>query len=319
MYNLKNMFRRNFIACALFLALFPSFSHADWIWTPETGKFINPKWEVKPTPQDQLEYAQSFKDQGNCKKAIAEYKKLIKAYPRAKEAPEAEFYTGQCLEQMDNPYEAYKAYQMVIDKYPFSERAGQIVELEYNIANHLLENKGRSKWAQVVVGSDDRVIEIFRTVIKNAPYGKFAALSQYKIGLYYKAKGMYQEARDEFEKTMNDYPSSEWSQAAKFQVAMADTSRASDAQHEQKVTGIAMEEFNDFVKTHPDSELTPEAKEQMGRLKDKEAENNFVIADFYKKQKNFKAARVYYKEVADDYADTAWGAKAKAELKMIGQ
>src|SRR5580704_4887491 len=275
MLNLKNMFRRKILLCVLFLGLFPSFSQADWIWTPETGKFINPKWEVKPTPGDQLEYAQSFRDQGNCKKAMAEYKKLIKAYPRAKEAPEAEFYTGQCLEDMIKPYEAYQAYQLVIDKYPFSERAAQIVSLEYKIANHLLENKGRSKWAQVVVGSDDRVIEIFRTVIKDAPYGKYAAISQYKIGLYLKEKGMYQEARDEFEKTMNDYPNSEWAQAAKFQIAMADTDRASDAQHEQKVGSIAMDEFNEFDKTHPDSQLTPEAKLQMARLKDKEAQNNF--------------------------------------------
>jgi outer membrane protein assembly factor BamD len=319
MLNLRNMFRRNIVLSALFLVLFPSLSPADWVWTPETGKFINPKWAVKPTPEDQLEFAQSFRDQGNCKKAMVEYKKLIKAYPRAKEAPEAEFYTGQCLEDMSKPYEAYQAYQLVIDKYPFSERAAQIVSLEYKIANHLLENKGRSKWAETVVGSDDRVIEILRTVIKDAPYGKYAAISQYKIGLYYKEKGLYQEARDEFEKTMNDYPNSDWAQASKFQIAMADTDRASDAQHEQKVASIAMDEFNDFVKTHPDSQLTPEAKEQMARLKDKEAENNFVIAKFYEKQKNLKAARIYYKEVADNYADTSWGPKALAKLKIIGE
>ena len=313
------MFRRNILLSIIFLGLFPSLCPADWIWTPETGKFINPKWEVKPTPEDQLEYAQSFKDQGNCKKAIAEFKKLIKAYPRAKEAPEAEFFIGQCLEDMTKPYEAYQAYQLVIDKYPFSERAAQIVGLEYNIANHLLENKGRSQWAQVVVGSDDRVIDIFRTIIKDAPYGKYAAISQYKIGLYLKEKGMYQEARDEFEKTMNDYPNSEWAQASKFQIAMADTSRASDAQHEQKVGGIAMEEFNEFVKSHPDSQLAPQAKAQMIRLKTKEAENNFVIAKFYQKQKNFKAARIYYKEVATNYADTSWGPKALDQLKKIGE
>jgi len=313
------MFRRNLVLSSIFLFVLPSLSHADWIWTPETGKFINPKWEVKPTPEDQLEYAQSFRDQGNCKKAMAEYKKLIKAYPRAKEAPEAEFFTGQCLEDTHKPYEAYQAYQLVIDKYPFSERAAQIVGIEYNIANHLLENKDRSKWAQVVMGSDDRVIEIFRTVIKDAPYGKLAAISQYKIGLYLKEKGMYQEARDEFEKTMNDYPDSEWAQASKFQIAMADTSRASDAQHEQKVASVAMDEFNDFVKAHPDSELTPEAKAQMARLKEGEAQNNFVIAKFYQKQKNLKAARIYYKEVVNNYADTSWGPKAQAVLKIIGE
>ncbi|MBF0570556.1 MAG: outer membrane protein assembly factor BamD [Candidatus Omnitrophica bacterium] len=319
MLNLQNMFRRNFVLSLIFLIALPSLCRAVWIWTPETGKFINPKWDVKPTPEDQLEYAQSFKDQGNCKKAIAEFKKLIKAYPRAKEAPEAEFFTGQCLESMNKPFEAYQAYQLVIDKYPFSERAAQIVALEYNIANHLLENKGRSKWAEAVVGSDSRVIEIFRTVIKDAPYGKLAAISQYKIGLYLKEKGLYQEARDEFEKTMNDYPASEWAQAAKFQIAMADTSRASDAQHEQKVTSVAMEEFNEFVKNHPDSQLAPEAQAQMARLKAKEAENSFVIAQFYEKQKNLKAARIYYKEVTNNYADTSWGAKASAHLKVIGE
>jgi len=313
------MFRRKILLASILVLLLPSLSFADWIWTPETGRFINPKWEVKPTPADQLEFAQSFKEQGNCKKAMVEYKKLIKAYPRAKEAPEAEFFSGQCLESMNKPYDAYQAYQLVIDKYPFSERAAQIVGLEYNIANHLLENKGRSKWAQVALGSDDRVIEIFRTVIRNAPYGKYAAIAQYKIGLYLKEKGEYQDARDEFEKTMNDYPSSEWAQAAKFQIAMADTGRASDAQHEQKVTSIAMDEFNEFVQSHPDSELTPEARAQMVILKNKEAENDYVIADFYQRQKNIKAARIYYKDVVANYGDTSWGVKAAAILKTIGE
>jgi outer membrane protein assembly factor BamD len=130
---------------------------------------------------------------------------------------------------------------------------------------------------------------------------------------------MYQEARDEFEKTMNDYPTSEWAHAAKFQIAMADTSRASDPQHEQKVTDVAMQEFNEFVKTHPDSQLTPQARQQISLLKEKEAENSFVIAHFYEKQKNVKAARIYYKEIVNQYADTSWGVKAQARLKIIGE
>jgi len=100
---------------------------------------------------------------------------------------------------------------------------------------------------------------------------------------------------------------------------MADTSRASDAQHEQKVTDVAMQEFNEFVKTHPDSELTPQAKQQISRLKEKEAENNYVIAHFYEKQKNLKAARIYYKEITDQYADTTWANKAQVRLKVIGE
>ncbi len=312
------MFRR-FCIFLLLIFIFVPQAHAVWIWTPQTGKFINPKWAVKSTPREQLEYSLTFLNGKKYNEAISEFKKLIKHYPRSKEAPEAQYYMGKIEEELNKPYEAFKAYQVVIDKYPFSERAGEIVDIEYQIGNQLLEGRNqRGKWAEVFVGGDDRVINVFRTVIKNAPYGKYAAISQYKIGLYLKERGLFDEARDEFEKTMNDYPNSEWAKAAQFQIAMADTNRSSNAQHEQKTTQIAIDGFREFVKTHPESELTPEAKKQIGRLRDKEAQNNFLIAKFYEKENNYKAACVYYRDIVNRYADTIWGPKALMRLKVIG-
>ena len=314
------IYRRILFLSIVFLVSAANTSHALWVWTPETGKFINPKMAVKSTPKLQLEYAMAFYTSGDFDKAMAEFKKLIRNFPRAKEAPEAQFYIGQTLEDLGKPFEAYKAYQLVIDKYPFSERAAEIIEIQYGIGNALLEGKGRrGKWSQIVMGADDRVIDVFRTVIKNAPYGKYAPLAQYKIGLFLKEKGMYQEARDEFEKTINDYPNSEWAKAAKFQVAMADTQRSSEAQREQKVTSIALDEFKEFVTNHPDSELTAQAKTQIANLRSKEAENNFVIAKYYEKQKNFKSAIVYYKDIVNKYADTSWGPQALERLKVLGE
>jgi outer membrane protein assembly factor BamD len=275
---------------------------------------------VKPTPREQLEYGIAFYESRKYSEANSEFRKLIKHYPRAKEAPEAQYYLGKIQEDLNKPFEAFKAYQIVIDKYPFSERAAEIVEIQYEIGNQLLEGRNRKgRWAEVFTGGDDRVITVFRSVIKNAPYGKFAAVAQYKIGLYLKEKGLFVEARDEFEKTMNDYPNSEWAKAAQFQIAMADTKRSSNAQHEQKTTQIAIEGFKEFVKTHPDSELTPEAKSQISKLRNKEAENSFVIAEFYEKQKNFKGARIYYKELIEKFEDTSWANKAKSRLKVIGE
>ncbi len=308
-----------FSAALFFIFLFPNLSHAVWIWTPQTGKFINPKMAVKSTPREQLEYALAFMDGKKYPQALAELKKLVKNYPRAKEAPEAQYYTGLILEAQNKPYEAYKAYQIVIDKYPFSERAAEIVELQFKIANQLLSGKDKKgKWVQSIVGGDDRIIEIFRAVIKNAPYGKFAAESQYKIGLYLKERELFQEARDEFEKTLGDYPNTEWAKAAKFQIAMADTDRAGNIQHEQKTTSIALDEFKEFVKSHPDSELTPQAKQQIAVLRDKEAQSAYLVAQFYEKQKNYKSAAVYYQNIVSYHADTVWGAKALKRLRAIG-
>ena len=313
------MIFRRVLLILLFVFSFLPQAHAVWIWTPQTGKFVNPKWSVKSTPREQLEYGLAFLDGKKYNEATGEFKKLIKNYARSKEAPEAQYYIGKIQETLNKPYEAYKAYQVVIDKYPFSERAAEIVEIEYQIANQLLNGRTkRGKITEVFIGGDDRVIDIFRTVIKNAPYGKYAAISQYKIGLYLKEKGLYDEARDEFEKTVNDYPTSEWAKAAQFQIAMADTKRSSNAQHEQKTTELAIEGFKEFVKSHPESELTSEAKGQIARLRDKEAENNFVVAQYYEKQKNFKGARIYYNDIINKYTDTLWSFKAQARLKIIG-
>lgn len=308
-----------FITFLLFTFICPSLSHAVWIWTPQSGKFVNPKMSVKSTPREQLDYGLAFMEGKKYLQALSELKKLVKNYPRAKEAPEAQYYIGRILEITNKPYEAYKAYQIVIDKYPFSERAAEIVELQFNIANQILSGKDKKgKWVQAIVGGDDRITEIFRAVIKNAPYGKFAAEAQYKIGLYLKERELFQEARDEFEKTVGDYPNTQWAKAAKFQIAMADADRAGSIQHEQKTTSIALDEFKEFVKSHPESELTPEAKKQIALLRAKEAQSAFVVAQFYEKQKNYKSAAVYYQNIVSYHADTVWASKALKRLRAIG-
>ena len=305
-------------AILLFIPAIPS--QAFWMWTPETNKWVNPKYAVKDTPQEQLAFAQEFYKSKEYKKAIHEFNKLIDHYPRAKEAADAQYYIGLCLKEQGELYPAFKAYQVVVEKYPFSERSGDIINEQFDIGNQLLEGKGKKgKIVSFVKGGDYDVVDIFRTVIKNAPYGKNAAAAQYKIGLYLQEKELFQESRDEFEKTINDYPESEWAQAAHYQIALSDAKRSSQAQYNQKVTQSAVEEFKTFVKDYPDAEFSDKAKNEIHKLKEKEAENNFVIASFYEKQKKYEAAKVYYTNIVEDYQTTSWAKKALVKLQQINK
>ncbi len=293
-------------------------SQAFWIWTPESGKFVNPKHVTKDTPKDQLAFAISFYQAKNYKKATDELQKLIKMYPRAREAADAQYYLALILEDQGQLLPAFKSYQVVIDKYPFSDRSAEVVKRQYEIGNAFLEGKDkRNKFINAVAGSDYDVVEVFRAVIKNAPYGELAAPSQYKIGLYLLGKQLYQEARDEFEKTRNDYPDSEWAKAAKFQIALSDAKRSAKAQYNQKVTNSALVEFQDFVKKFPDADLSKDAKAHIDALRDKEAENNFVIARFYQKQKKYDSAKSYYTTIVNNYAETEWAQKALRALSQL--
>ncbi|MFA6378771.1 MAG: outer membrane protein assembly factor BamD [Candidatus Omnitrophota bacterium] len=278
---------------------------------------MNPKYAVKDTPQEQLTFANEYYQQKDYPKALLEYEKLIKHYPKAKEAPVAQLAISRCYEDLGKEYRAFQESQKVIEKYPFSDLAPEVVERQYKIGERMLQNPKKNQFVSTLTGGDYDVVDVFRSVIKNAPYGKYAAVAQYKIGLYLAEKKMYQESRDEFDKVINDYPESEWVKAAKYQIAVVDAARSSSAAYDQKVTKAATEGFKEFVKDYPDAELSAKAKEEIATLNDKEAENNFLIAKFYAKNKKYEAAKIYYNAIINDFSNSRWAPLALEQIKVL--
>lgn len=308
----------------IFLLIIASFTisncFAFWVWTPETNKWVNPKYSVKDTPAEQLEFSLGFYEEKSYDEAIKELKKLIKNYPRAREAPEAQYYIAKCFEDQEKLFSAFKNYQKVVDKYPFSERSAEIISKQFDIGIKLLEGGGEKGFFKKTFTDDSYdIVEVFRTVIKNAPYGEHAAPSQYKIGLYLSEKKLYQEARDEFEKVINDYPDSQWAKASKYQIAMSDALRSTKAQYDQKVTEAAVEGLRDFMSDYPSADLSDKAKEEIRNLREKEAENAFLVAEFYEKQKNYKAAKIYYQSIVDDHKGSIWSSKALERIREVSK
>lgn len=319
-FNYGKVFRMRkyiFIITSIIVLSCTTPGFAFWIWTPETNKWVNPKYAVKDTPQEQLVFANEYYQQKDYPKALLEYEKLIKHYPKAKEAPIAQLGISRCYEDLGKEYRAFQESQKVIEKYPFSDLAPEVVERQYKIGERMLQNPNKNQFVSTITGGDYDVVDVFRTVIKNAPYGKYAAVAQYKIGLYLAEKKMYQEARDEFDKVLNDYPESEWVKAAKYQIAVVDAARSSGAAYDQKVTKAATEAFKEFVQEYPDAELSAKAKEEIGQLNDKEAENNFLIAKFYAKNKKYEAAKIYYNAIISDFSNSRWATLALEQLKVL--
>ncbi|MCM8792570.1 MAG: tetratricopeptide repeat protein, partial [Candidatus Omnitrophica bacterium] len=231
----------------------PAFCY--WIWTPKTGKWVNPKYAVKPTPQEQFDFAISLYQGNRLKEAKEEFKKLIKYFPHAKEAAEAQYYLGLIEEKSGRLYEAFLEYQKVIDKYPFSERIQEIVEHQYNIGEAFMEGKAKLSIAKDIL-IEHPSIEIFRKVVDNSTFGPLAPLAQYKLGLILKSLGRYEEAIEEFEKVISNYPNSEWFSAAKFQLASCKSLLYHNTDYNQESITEAKEIFKEFVQEHPEAVLS---------------------------------------------------------------
>lgn len=310
------MLRKITVLSLLSIFLTTSPGYAFWIWTPKTGKWVNPKYAVKPTPQEQLEFALDKFKSNDPKGAKIEFNKLIRYFPRSFEASEAQYYLGRVEQIQDNFYEAYLAYQKVVDKYPFSERIQEIIEREYKIAEAFMAGKVREVMG-MRLPVENPAIEIFGKVIKNSTYGPLAAVAQYKLGLVLMSLGRHLEAEEEFQKVISNYPSSEWVDAARYQIALCKASVSKGTDYDHTATSEAREMFEEFVKEHPDAKLSEDAQEHIEQLKEKEAKGNFDIASFYEKQKAYNAARIYYNFVIENYPRSIWAARSLEKLQAL--
>jgi len=297
-----------------FLSIQPAYSY--WIWTPKSGKWVNPKNLPKDNPKDQFAYAKSFFDNNKFEDAKREFRKLIKAYPKSAEAAESQYYLGLTEEKQGKLYEAFQAYQLVIDKYPFSERIQEIIELEYKIGEKFMAGEKR-KALGVDLPVENPAIEIFGKVVENSTYGPLAPKAQYKLGLVLEGLMRYYEAEEEFNKVVSRYPDSEWASAAKFQIATCRARLSKGAAYDQGAMQDAKEKFENFVREHPDAILSLDAQKNIEQIREKEAQASYDIAVFYEKQKAIDSARIYYNDVINNYTNSPWAKQAAEKLQMM--
>jgi outer membrane protein assembly factor BamD len=161
-------------------------------------------------------------------------------------------------------------------------------------------------------------IEILRSVVSNSPYGEYAAVAQYRIGLIQKGQGFFDDAKREFQKVVENYPESEWAKAAQFQMAACSSEGSPGPAYDQQTTQEAIAGFEEFVQAHPEAKLSEEAEERLRELKEKEAQSHYKIGIFYeKKKKSPEAAKVYYEYVIRHYPGSPWATQALERLRML--
>ena len=86
--------KRIILTLILLFSLLASQAYPYWIWTPKTGKWVNPKTQAKPTPKEQFDFAKSFYDIKKYEDAQREFRKLLRKFPKSAEAAESQYYLG---------------------------------------------------------------------------------------------------------------------------------------------------------------------------------------------------------------------------------
>lgn len=309
-----------FIAALFFLIsvlVFSGTANAYWIWTPETKKFINPKYAVKDSPKEQFSWAMSFYDAKDFQRAATEFEKLAKQYEFSEYASKSQYYVGLCYENMNKYYLAYQNYQKAIDNFPHVENTEEILAREFAIANLYL-----SKPSPKILGTDimaplDRAVEIFKKIVENAPYGKFAEESQFNLGEALKKSERYEEAVQAFHKLVEDYPKSKLATKAMYEESNCAYRASLKPAYDAAATDNAIKTFEKFVQSNKDSDLAKNASSTIKKLKDNVSEKSFRAAEFYEARGKIRAAIIYYQDVVDTYPNSTFADSAKAKIEAL--
>ncbi|MBU2044205.1 MAG: outer membrane protein assembly factor BamD [Candidatus Omnitrophica bacterium] len=304
----------------LILFLFPCSVYPFWIWSPKTKQWKNPKYSALATPYLQYKAALKIFEEGRYKEAYAEFKKLLANYPDAKEAAESQYYLGRSLEKLDKSYEAFLAYQQLIDSYPNSQRINEVIEREYNIGEYFL-NREHKKWLGISLYDfvEHPSIEIFNRLVAKAPYSEYAPRAQYKLGIILFELGRFDEARDAFQKVVDNYSDSEWAAPAKYQLAIATAKAFPGADYDSSYLKEATARLAEFIKNHPEAQISVEAEGQLKILRNREAKKDFEIGQFYEGQNQYKSALIYYQKVIDNYADSDYYSQSLDKIQELNK
>ncbi len=302
-------------------------AHAGWIWTPESGRWVNPRSQPKESASLQFQYAEELLEKDEYADAIREFQRLHTHFPTSAYGDLAQFSIGRAHEAAGDWDKAAGAYQKTIDEYPGTRLFDRVITKQYELGNmyyeravqreaqrRLLPNLG-----ELFGGADDfdRAIEVYQRVVDNQPFTEAAAEAQYRIGLCYGKQEEYELAVEAYEKVLDLYPGSPWAGEAAFGSAEAQFLQSRPADYDQTAVEASMERLEYYLRNYEDADRRADVERMLRELDNNRAEHEFRIAEWYHRNFKFAAARLYYAQVVKAHPDTEWATKSREQLDRL--
>ncbi len=282
-------------------------------WSTESS---NEEDVVERSASEQLQKAQARESAGDYKHALTAYRGLIRKFPTSGAAPTAQIKVGEMAEKAGDYDQAYEAYHKYITKYPKGEDFDNAVEAEFNIGQRFLEGARKRLFGVKTFPSMARAQQIFESIVKDAPYSKYAALAQYYAGQALEKQGKPAEAIAAYQAVLAKYHTDPTAADAQYQIGYVYLTEARTA-YDKAAANKAREAFEDFIAHYPNSEKVAQAQANLKSLQTRDTSGAIEIARFYDKQKNYKAAVIYYNEVIKAQPDSAEADVAKKRIEAL--
>jgi outer membrane protein assembly factor BamD (BamD/ComL family) len=249
-------------------------------------------------------------------------------WPESDYAPQAQNLVARSYEAKGDAEKAFKEYQKLLEKQPKTASFDEIRRRQYKIANLFLAGKRFKLWGTIpLYRSMDRTAKMYKDIVKTGPYSDVAPQAQLNIGTarekqsslgfkapdYTAAIQAYDLAADRY----HDQP--KVASEAIYRAGLAYQKQAQSPDRDQGTAGQAIAKFTDFLALYPDDPRAPQAHQIIASLKSKQAQGNFVVAQFYEKRKRWEGARIYYNEVLLQDPNSPYAPEARKRIDQLKQ
>ncbi len=307
------------------LLLLPSRLAADLIWTPQTG------WRMEGgvlngldtvDGRNALEFmnkGRAAEEAGHAREARKAYEVINRKYPNSVFAAEALYRTGVIYQKQQKYYKAFETFQLLVSRYPNSEKFNQVIGEQYRIASQLFEGKRNRVFAWLPgFKNREKSLPYFETIVATAPYSDYAPLALMNAARGYHQMNETLAAIDTLDRMINTYPRNTLTPDAYLKIAQTHASLVEGPYYDQSSTKEAITYYEDYMILFPGDAGMASAEKGLAEMKEVLAQSKLTIADYYLKyRRNYKAAKVFYNEAITVYPDSELAAKARAKLTDV--
>lgn len=174
--------------------------------------------------------------------------------------------------------------------------------------------------AEKNIGSEkyELALEKLRILRNKFPYSKLSQTAQLRMADVYFLQEAFVESAASYELFTELYPKHANTPYALFRTGEAysqatPTTVERDLTHGQK----SVDSFENFLKKYPKNENAEKAQKLLDEMKDRLAEKEFNIANFYYRKDVLGAAERRYKKIISTFPHSQYAKKSEEKLKLI--
>jgi outer membrane protein assembly factor BamD len=304
---------------ALIWCAWPGPAAGSVIFKPgKKAKYLAPgEEEISGNAQELFAKAQEAEKNGDLRQAIKIYGRLVRRHPKDTLAPGSLYRMGQLQEQRHDYLKAAQSYDVLAEKFPKSERFDESIAALFRIGEMYLAGRKVKILGIPFKASMDEAANIFSAIVRAAPYGKYTARAMFDIGRAREKQGANEAALASYQGVVEKFPNDPLAVDAQYQIGYIWSQATRSGTYDPNAATKAKTGFEDFLYRHPNSEKSAQARENLKTLEHKQTSTSFEIARFYDKQKQYRAAAIYYNDVIRQQPDSREGDRAKKRISEL--